>query len=69
MKMLWEYSQDIGMVFGIKKCAMLEMENVKRQLTDGMELPNKEKIRTLREKQTYKYFWHLGSWHYHTRED
>ena len=27
----------------------------KRHLTDGMELPNKNKIRTLGEKETYKY--------------
>ena len=34
---------------------MLVMKNGKRQLTDGMELPNLDKIRTLREKETYKY--------------
>ena len=27
----------------------------KRHLTDGMELPNQDKIRTLGEKETYKY--------------
>ena len=41
--------------FGIEKCALLIMKNGKRHLTDGMELPNQEKIRTLREKETYKY--------------
>ena len=30
-------------------------ENGKRQLTDGMELPNKDKIKTLAENETYKY--------------
>ena len=50
------YSQDIGMEFGIEKCAMLVMKSGKRHLTDGMELPNQDKIRTLTEKQTYKYF-------------
>ena len=49
------YNQDIGMEFGGKKCAMLVMKIGKRHLTDGMELPNKNKIRTLGEKQTYKY--------------
>ena len=33
------YSQDIGMEFGIEKCAMLVMKSGKRHMTDGMELP------------------------------
>ena len=49
------YSQDIGMEFGIEKCAMLVMKSGKRHLTDGMDLPNQDKIRTLGEKETYKY--------------
>ena len=49
------YSQDIGMEFDIEKCAMLVMKSGKRHLTDGMELPNQDKIRTLGEKETYKY--------------
>ena len=49
------YSQDMGMEFGIEKCTMLEMKNSKRHLMDGMELPNQDKIRVLREKETYKY--------------
>ena len=49
------YSQNIGMEFGIEKYAMLVMKSGKRHLTDGMELPNQDKIKTLREKETYKY--------------
>ena len=49
------YSQDIGMEFGIEKCAMLVMKSGKRHLTDGMELANQDKIRTLAENETYKY--------------
>ena len=49
------YSQNIGMEFGIEKCAMLVMISSKRHITDGMELPNQDKIRTLEEKETYKY--------------
>ena len=49
------YSQNIGMEFGIEKCAMLVMKSGKRHLTDGMELPNQDKIRTFGEKETYKY--------------
>ena len=49
------YCQDIGMEFDIEKCAMLIMKSGKRHLTNGMELPNQDKIKTLREKETYKY--------------
>ena len=49
------YSQDIGIEFGIEKCALLVMKSGKRHLTDGMELPNHDKIRTLTENETYKY--------------
>ena len=49
------YSQDIGMEFGIKICAILVMKSGKRHMTGGMELPNQNKIRTLGEKETYKY--------------
>ena len=43
------------MEFGIEKCSMLVMKSGKRHLTGGMELPNQDKIRTLGEKETYKY--------------
>ena len=43
------------MEFSIEKCAVLVMKSGKRQLTDGMELPNKDKIKTLAENETYKY--------------
>ena len=43
------------MEFGIEKCAMLVMKSGKRHMTDGRELPNHDKIRTLAEKETYKY--------------
>ena len=49
------YSQGIGMEFGIEKCALLVMKSGKRHLTDGIELPNQDKIRTLAENETYKY--------------
>ena len=49
------YSQDIGMEFGIEKCAMLVMKSSQRHMTDGMELPNYDKTRTLGEDETYKY--------------
>ena len=46
------YSQDIGMEFGIEKCAMIVMKSDKRHMTDGMELPIHDRIRTLEEKET-----------------
>ena len=52
---VWIYSQDIGMEFGVEKCAMLVMKSGKRHLADGIELPYQDKIRTLEEKETYKY--------------
>ena len=54
------YSQDIGMEFGIEKYAMLLMKSGKRHLTDGMELPNQDKCRTLGE---------LGNRHHQTSGD
>ena len=48
--------QDREMEFGIEKCAMLVMRSGKRYLTYRIELPNQEKIRTLGEKEAYKYF-------------
>ena len=49
------YSQDIGMEFGIEKCAMLVMKSGKRHITGGIKLPNHDKIRRLGENETYKY--------------
>ena len=46
------YSQDIGIEFGIEKCAMLIRKSRRWHM---MEEPNQEKIRTLREKETNKY--------------
>ena len=49
------YSQNPGIEFGIEKCAMQVMKSGKRHLTDGMELLKQDKIRTLGEKETYKW--------------
>ncbi len=43
------------MELGIEKCAMLVMKISKRHMTDGIELPNQNKIRTFAENETYKY--------------
>ena len=49
------YSQDIGMEFGIEKCAMLVMKRGKRHMTDEMEQTNYDKITTFGENETNKY--------------
>ena len=49
------YSQDIGMEFGLEKGAIPVMKSSKRHMTEGVELANQEKIRTLGEKEIYKY--------------
>ena len=49
------HSQDIGMEFGIEKYVTLVLKSGKRHLTDGMELPNQDNIRTPVENETYKY--------------
>ena len=36
------------------------MKSGRRHMTDGMELPNQDKIRTLAENETYKYLGILG---------
>ena len=46
------YSPDIEMEFDIEKCAMLIKKSGKRHVTDGMDLPSLDKIRTLRENET-----------------
>ena len=43
------------MEFGIEKCALLVMKSGEWHRTDGIELPNRDKIRTLAENETYKY--------------
>ena len=47
------YSEDVGMDFGIEKCAMLIMKSRKRQMTKGIELLNQENI--ARKNGIYKY--------------
>ena len=49
------------MEFSIEKYAMLVLKSDIRQLSDRMELQNQEKIRTLGEKETYKYLGKLTS--------
>ena len=42
---VWNYSEDIGMKFGIDKCAVLELERGKLVRSKGIELPDGENIK------------------------
>ena len=49
------YSEDIGMKFGIQKCAIVEMKRRKMVRSEGIELPHGETIKSLEEVEGYKY--------------
>ena len=49
------FSEDIGMEFGIEKCAMLVMEKGKFVKSVGIELPDGKVIKLLEEGEIYKY--------------
>ena len=49
------FSEDIGMEFGIEKCAMLVIERGKIVKSVGIELPDHRIIRSLQEGESYKY--------------
>ena len=49
------FSEDIGMEFGIEKCAMLVMERGKIVKSVGIELPDGKVIKSLQEGESYKY--------------
>ena len=49
------FREDIGMEFGIEKCAMLVTEKEKIVKSVGIELPDGKVIKSLQEKESYKY--------------
>ena len=49
------FSKDIGMEFGIEKCAMLVIEKGKIVKSVGIELPDGKVIKSLQEGESYKY--------------
>ena len=55
------FSEDIGMEFGIEKCATLVMEKGKIVKSVGIELPDGKVIKSLQEGESYKYFGILGA--------
>ena len=51
-------SQHIGMEFSIEKCAMLLLKSGKIETMEGTEIPNQERIRTLREPVYRNRIWY-----------
>ena len=49
------FSKDIGMEFGIEKCAMLVIEKGKTVKSISIELPDGTVIKSLQEGVSYKY--------------
>ena len=49
------FSKDIGMEFGIEKCAVLVIEKGKIVKSVGIELPKGKVIKSLQEGESYKY--------------
>ena len=49
------FSEDVGMEFGIEKCAMLVMEKGKIVKSVGIELPHGKVIKSLQQGESYKY--------------
>ena len=49
------FSKDIGMEFGIEKCAMLVMQKGKIVKSVGIKLPDGKVIKSLQERESYKY--------------
>ena len=62
------YSHDIRMEFDIEKCAILILKSGKREITEGIELPNQEKIRTLGVKEKDKYSQIRSEYHQTSRD-
>ena len=55
VKTIRVFSEDIGMEFGIDKCALLKMEKGKIVKSVGIELPNGKVINLQLEGESYKY--------------
>ena len=49
------FSEDIGIEFGVEKCAMLLMEKGKTVKSVDIELPDCKVIKLLKEGESYKY--------------
>ena len=55
------FSNDIGMEFGIQKCAMVELKRGKMIQSNGIDLPEGQKLKSLEEGEGYRYLGILES--------
>ena len=51
---VWSFSEDIGMKFGIDKCAVLELERWRLVRIEGIKFPDGESIKEV-DQEGYKY--------------
>ena len=51
------FSKDIGMEFGIEKCAMLVIKKGKIVKSVGIELPDDKVIKSLQEGESFQYLY------------
>lgn len=49
------FGNDIGMSFGVEKCAVLKIKKGRMANSDEITLPNKTTIKVLKEGDSYKY--------------
>lgn len=49
------FGDDIGMSFGVEKCAALKIKKGRMANSDEITLPNKTTIKVLKEGDSYKY--------------
>ena len=63
------YNPDIGMEFGIKKWAIQIMNCAKRQMTERIELSNREKNQKAQRKGNLEILWNIGRGHHQISED
>ena len=55
------------MAFGIEKCAKRVMKSGKRHLTDGMEMPNQDKLEHSEKRKLTKILEDIGKGHHQIR--
>ena len=55
------FSEDIGMEFGTDKCALLVIKRGKKVTSEGIELPNNEEIKSLKEGGRVQISWIVRS--------
>ena len=55
VKIVRKFSSDIGVAFGIDKCAVLTLKKGKTMQSDGITMPNRDVMKELEKKDSYKY--------------